>query len=615
MNRFVISEIEKYDNARRLVGGKAFSLFKLCRLQISVPQFFVVSVDAFEKFLSLNGIKDVVERLAGKQEYGKISECIMNHEIPGCIWKEIEREFRKRGMEKVSVRSSALVEDGRKKSFAGQFDSFLSIKVSELEKTIRRCWSSYYNLNAVEYMGLDFEPQPQMAVIVQEMIDADISGIGFSRAPIAGYEKYVLVEAAYGVGESIVSGIITPNQYFYLPSNHEIRNCASQQILSNDDVVNLGIQICAIRDAYSIEIDAEWCIKNKKIYFLQARPITAIEKREKPYNKVLTRPLPFLRMQLLAKGEYKGILWLTDQQYYFNPLFLCKNGEVSVYYNNISQKENPINIYRYLCGEIEEVRKKYKEAIRCCSRLRAVMSGKVEFVYKEFISDLIKIYPFNSLGNLAGNFPKFLVGNVYDVFEEFRMEYEEILTEAEFFLIRIACNRFNKDKINLYSLPELFENKKVDEKELNRRSEGYLFFNEQIIIDEENAINNYLIENNIVLSKEEDTGSIELVGASAYGGVASGKVTKISGEQDFYKMEDGNILVASMTVPKYLPVMKKAAAVITDEGGVLCHAAIIAREFQIPTIIGTKYATKVLKDGDRVTVDADSGKVKVENKK
>ncbi len=610
MNRFVVSRIEKYDDARKQVGGKAFSLFKLCELKISVPQFFVVSVDAFEEFLILNGLKDTVERLAEKQDYGKIRQCIMNHGIPECIWNEIEREFRKRGMEKASVRSSALVEDGRTKSYAGQFDSFLSIKVSELEKTIRRCWASYYNTNVVEYMGEEFEPQPKMAVIVQEMIDADISGIGFSRAPIAGYEKYVLEEAAYGAGESIVSGIITPNQYFYLPSNHEIKNCANQQILSNDHIVDIGMQICAIRDAFGAEIDTEWCIKDNKIYFLQARSITAVEKKEKPYNKVITRPLPFIRVQLLAKGEYKGILWLTNQQYYFNPLFLCQNGEVSVYYNNISQKENPINIYRYLCEEIEEVKKKYKEAVMCCSRLKGVMSEKLEFVYKEFIDDLIKIYPFNSLGNLAGNFPKFLVGDVYDIFETFRTEYEELLTEAESFLIRKVRNEHNEKQISLYSLPELFENEKIDEKELNKRSRGYLFFNGEMIIDEADDINDYLKENNIVLSKEEDTGSIELVGASAYGGVASGKVTKISGEQDFYKMEDGNILVASMTVPKYLPVMKKAAAVITDEGGVLCHAAIIAREFKIPTLIGTKYATKVLKDGDIVTVDANGGKIK-----
>lgn len=223
---------------------------------------------------------------------------------------------------------------------------------------------------------------------------------------------------------------------------------------------------------------------------------------------------------------------------------------------------------------------------------------------------MIKIYPFNSLGNLAGNFPKFLVGDVYDIFEAFRMEYEEVLTEAEIFLIRKACNKRNEKQISFCSLSELFENENIDEKELKKRTGGYLFFNGEIIIDEENAINNYLKENNIVLSKEENAGNIELVGSSAYGGVASGKVTKISGEQDFNKMEDGNILVASMTVPKYLPVMKKAAAVITDEGGVLCHAAIIAREFKIPTLIGTKYATKVLKDGDMVTVDADSGKIK-----
>ena len=81
------------------------------------------------------------------------------------------------------------------------------------------------------------------------------------------------------------------------------------------------------------------------------------------------------------------------------------------------------------------------------------------------------------------------------------------------------------------------------------------------------------------------------------------------------KMEKGNIMVAHTTFPALIPAMKKAAAIVTDDGGITCHAAIVARELKIPCVVGTKIATQVLKDGDLVEVDADKGIVKILKKK
>jgi pyruvate,water dikinase len=79
------------------------------------------------------------------------------------------------------------------------------------------------------------------------------------------------------------------------------------------------------------------------------------------------------------------------------------------------------------------------------------------------------------------------------------------------------------------------------------------------------------------------------------------------------KVREGDVLVAPMTTPWYLPAMKKAGAFITDEGGITCHAAVVAREFKKPCIIGTKDATKILKDGMKIEVDADKGIVRIIN--
>lgn len=115
-----------------------------------------------------------------------------------------------------------------------------------------------------------------------------------------------------------------------------------------------------------------------------------------------------------------------------------------------------------------------------------------------------------------------------------------------------------------------------------------------------------------VIDKKMVPGSAEeLKGNSAFQGKAIGKVKIINTPQEMIKMHQGNILVSHMTNPDIVPVMKMAAAIVTDLGGITCHAAIVSRELRIPCVIGTKFATKVLKDGDKVEVDADKGIVKI----
>ena len=103
----------------------------------------------------------------------------------------------------------------------------------------------------------------------------------------------------------------------------------------------------------------------------------------------------------------------------------------------------------------------------------------------------------------------------------------------------------------------------------------------------------------------------EVRGQSAYKGRATGKVRVIKNKIQMKDMQKGEILVSPMTTPDFLPAMKKASAFVTDEGGIVCHAAIVAREMKKPCIVGTKIATKVFKDGDMVEVDAEKGIVRI----
>ncbi len=120
----------------------------------------------------------------------------------------------------------------------------------------------------------------------------------------------------------------------------------------------------------------------------------------------------------------------------------------------------------------------------------------------------------------------------------------------------------------------------------------------------------YIDEKGLLPNQVEYKNIKKIIGQTAYKGKVIGRVRLIRKREDMAKFKTGEILVASMTEPSYLPIMKKAIAFITDEGGKLCHAAIMARELKKPCVIGTKIATQVLKDGDRIEVDASSGVIK-----
>lgn len=163
-----------------------------------------------------------------------------------------------------------------------------------------------------------------------------------------------------------------------------------------------------------------------------------------------------------------------------------------------------------------------------------------------------------------------------------------------------------------YSVPSEFElllEGKISLAELKNRFKDCIVLwnkNEYEIITDFKKIK---ILDSIACSEEKK--GVAIKGLAAFIGKVIGPVKILESSRDIKKIQEGDIIVAVMTRPDYAPAMKKAAAFVTDEGGITCHAAIIAREMKKPCIIGTKIATKVLKDGDLVEVDAERGIVKI----
>ncbi len=204
-------------------------------------------------------------------------------------------------------------------------------------------------------------------------------------------------------------------------------------------------------------------------------------------------------------------------------------------------------------------------------------------------------------------------------FEEARVYAEPVFKETEEFTRELAQivgtkTGYSPDLILntlMQEFEQWFKDGTLPTKEVlqERSKESVLMFDhdgfELKVGNEATALEQRVIGN----SKEET-----LKGMSAYPGKARGTVRVIADPHKADHFQDGDILVATMTRPEYLQLMKKAAAFVTDSGGILSHAAIVARELKKPCIIGTKIATKVLKDGDMVEVDANKGIVKIINR-
>lgn len=425
-----------------IAGGKGASLGEMWNAGLPVPPAFVVTANAYRYFIKETKLDEKIreilkgidvnnnEELMEKSE--KIRELIINSKMPKDLELSIIESYNKLcemsgdGDEVfVAVRSSATAEDLPDASFAGQQDTYLNVKGPEnVVKYVQKCFASLFTPRAIFYREQkNFDHfKVALAAVVQKMVNADKAGVMFTVNPINQNYDEMVIEGAWGLGEGVVSGIVSPDTYIIdkntlnvkdvyiaekktmfikddetgetkeVPTPEDLKN---KRVLSDEELKELAKTGIKIEKHYKRPMDIEWAIEKNKIYMLQARPITTLD-----------------------KGTKKD-----------------------------SEK-----------------------------------------------------------------------------------------TDAN-----------------------------VDE------------------------------------------GKIILKGIGASPGIATGKVKIIKDISELNKVEEGDILVTKMTTPDMVPAMKKASGIITDDGGLTCHAAIISRELGTPCIVGTKKATEVLKDGEVVTVDGEKG--------
>ena len=286
-----LSEISKADVM--LAGGKGASLGELIKAGINVPAGFVILSTAF----------DLVFSGHEKDAPGMAAEFILNSEIPKGLSAEIMSGFKKLGAKYVAVRSSATAEDSAGHAWAGQLETFLNTDEEALIANIKKCWASLFGTRASEYRAKNSlqDTKISVAVVIQEMIESEASGVAFSANPVTEDRSQIMIEAGFGLGEAVVSGEITPDNYLVEKNTLEIKeksvnsqerklirgkggsqwaqaeNSGAQK-LDDEKIKELAALVTKIESYFGFPVDVEWALSKGRLYITQSRPITTMEK-------------------------------------------------------------------------------------------------------------------------------------------------------------------------------------------------------------------------------------------------------------------------------------------------------------------------------------------------
>ena len=294
-------------------GGKGANLGELTAAGFPIPPGFVLTTAAYDAFVNENKLQQKIVQLAATAVDPRTCEDAANGihtlflagKMPQAIQADLlsaYTELTKDGEIPVAVRSSATAEDLPGASFAGQQDSYLNIQEAHgLLEAVETCWASLWTARAIAYrlrQGID-PASVSLAVVVQQLVPADASGILFTANPVDGERDQIVINAAWGLGEAVVSGQVTPDTVTIDKTNQQIlaretsrkttmtvrtaqgtkdrpvpQAQQNQQVLADDIALELAQIGTQIETHYGVPMDIEWAVVDDEIAVLQARPIT-----------------------------------------------------------------------------------------------------------------------------------------------------------------------------------------------------------------------------------------------------------------------------------------------------------------------------------------------------
>jgi len=294
------------------VGGKGQSLARLASAGVPVPNGFHVTTAAYDDFVAQHDLQQAIDaQLSSANESdveatagaaSAIEQLFRDRDIPSAIAAEVLQAYHQLGSPAVAVRSSATAEDLPEASFAGQQETFLNIaRDDQLLVAVRGCWASLWTPRAIGYRARHgISPEKiSLAVVVQDLIDADASGIIFTADPVTGDDTMIEINAAWGLGEAVVGGQVTPDTITVdrasgvimrtlintktimtamnssgtasVPVPRQLQEAPAVPEQQARQLADLAI---TVEDLFKDPMDIEWCRRGDQLFILQARPIT-----------------------------------------------------------------------------------------------------------------------------------------------------------------------------------------------------------------------------------------------------------------------------------------------------------------------------------------------------
>ncbi len=723
-------------------GNKAASLGKLKDFGFCVPQGCVVQTENFvrhlEKSSAMADVLALNKTLSVSQpncrEATELASRIRAsiEATPLCVdlQEKINRFVKQRRLARLVIRSSSVAEDTSDQSWAGQYDSFLDVSIEQVPIYLKRCWSSAFSDRVLAYSNTysGDVTWPPMAVIIQELVPSQVSGVGFSLHPVTGKNDHIVIEAVMGLGESLVSGTANP-EHFVLEGNVgaviEHRRASVDEEDHGDSLLNdlqlkeLCSLIKAVEKCLEMPCDIEWSLVGSKLHLLQARPITV--RPNLPAQSVsnsasrrlmvshqsdlltqdvvltgvklhcdfrefeISFPYPFIRYDH-SSGD---ISYPTSQVNEFEASqlsivtldrlveFLSKElDSYEAYLHDFSAKSSigPTpglikeffdktlrsagTIPYFICFEIavnnkmaadgfiiSQVKSSPTATTEADSFLRS-LSKKYEFeiansLGKGWISDQMRADLDEFCNNYAYLGMLYFKGSPWTTIDAFKMLLSlraetapaETSSTPDTPILEIASRlltlRTRKWEIMCYGC-SLFRSHVIQhyghlvnyEDLLSMRiAQVCSVLDGQINANSVATISTLFVleitEDGVVISEHSTNCQLSHVhsasinGICANPGVANGVARIVLSARNCKNFSSGDILVTKMSTPDFLPLMRKAAAFVTEIGGVTSHAAILSRELGVPCIIGATNATSIIQDGDLLSVDANTGRVTI----
>ncbi|MGM0462527.1 MAG: PEP/pyruvate-binding domain-containing protein [Fibrobacterota bacterium] len=667
-------------------GGKAVALARLSRLGCTVPFSAVIPADVYSIYLEETGLGGKLAMELGRKDFSQMRweelwdaalrirnlflTTPMPHRLENELSDALEDFF---GDTPLVIRSSAPGEDSGKTSFAGLHESVVNVRGRKSQlQAVRTVWASLWSDRALLYrqeLGLSVATS-RMAVLVQELVQGRVSGVGFSKAPDASQQ--MSIEAVYGLNQGLVDGSVEPDSWRLDRKTLEIDSCTTGEklhkiiprgavlarenlsshekntpLLTEVECRRIGKTLLFLEERFGAPQDCEWTLRGDELVMLQARPITGNTGDDsRRWYLSLHRSMENLRvLQNRIENEIlPGIEARAEEFSRTDPTTLSDAALCNVFEERLAAQKEWEELYRRDCIPMAHGIRlfgafytdsvhpddpfEFMELLRGNS-LRAVdrntrlmetahtLAKNAELVSPEKITavaqeiGLSKAQTQRLMLQLGRETVHRQPHSAAELETAFRTHFSaEELPRAEEYLAMGRASYRLRDDDNI-SLEKLLRQVRVAEEEVRRRA----------------AVRPAPAFTRLIAAAEKQKGALrspslnsgdspdsrfrarQLQGQPASPGIAEGSARVIRSQNDLSGFQRGEILVCDAIDPAMTFIVPLASAIVERRGGMLIHGAIIAREYGIPCVSGIEKAADIVHTGDTLTVDGNLGLV------